>query len=543
MAGPTRILPSLNSIESFSSDFAEIDEWLSSLKSGKVLSTASNENSKLNSEIHLAITNEPLDYLTSICDQLFPLYRDVQHRPFILQFLPSLIIVYYDVLYHHLPKSADASIKDVCTTIDTFLVGLYNLSVVEHSQNARPHEFRIPNLTQPSIYHIPNSDYYAPTPLTQHAVSKHEKKCERVHLQSFTPLDTVNATTREQILWFLLIQYGMNVSLMDVYSQQAYFQMSNKLLGQGFSFNDDVIQMSTNSSIPLGRRIHVSSRVMSEILGTLCYFKANSKVNGAAECMRLLKHRAEYELYADVILMTESMGYLHEFETQRPEKQDSIGIEIELPPTVDMVRQKRTATTARSMKNRQRSHKHHQPTEAVIVENDLPNDTIEHLNFVPVPSDATATNLTPPTRHRQRSILDVLGDNSPTNESVLTDDKSDVLPVVVTDNDKMSNISSPMESPGTSASTGVTSSPSPTSRRQYRPLSLTSTQTYFKTLQQQPRASSPNSQHVQTVLHYESDTPMSRTSSMKRGERRETVATVRFVGTDENRTNTEETYL
>lgn len=67
--------------------------------------------------------------------------------------------------------------------------------------------------------------------------------------------------------------------------------------------------------------------------------------------------------------MTESMGYLHEFETQRPEKQDSIGIEIELPPTVDMVRQKRTATTARSMKNRQRSHKHHQPTEAGTLSN------------------------------------------------------------------------------------------------------------------------------------------------------------------------------
>jgi hypothetical protein len=59
--------------------------------------------------------------------------------------------------------------------------------------------------------------------------------------------------------------------------------------------------------------------------------------------------------------MTESMSYLHEFETQRPEQQDTIGIEIELPPTIDMVRQKRTATTTRSMKNRQRSHKpHHQ---------------------------------------------------------------------------------------------------------------------------------------------------------------------------------------
>ncbi len=57
--------------------------------------------------------------------------------------------------------------------------------------------------------------------------------------------------------------------------------------------------------------------------------------------------------------MTESLSYLHEFESQRREQQDTIGIEIELPPTIDMVKQKRSATTTRSIKNRQRSHKHH----------------------------------------------------------------------------------------------------------------------------------------------------------------------------------------
>jgi hypothetical protein len=111
------------------------------------------------------------------------------------------------------------------------------------------------------------------------------------------------------------------------------------------------------------------------------FLRANSTGKEASECMHLLKQRAEYEMYADVILvrisifhfimyfiyfflqMTESMGYLHEFETQRPEQQDIIGIEIELPPTIDMVKQKRTATTARSIKNRHRSHKHHHQNE------------------------------------------------------------------------------------------------------------------------------------------------------------------------------------
>lgn len=60
--------------------------------------------------------------------------------------------------------------------------------------------------------------------------------------------------------------------------------------------------------------------------------------------------------------MTESMGYLHEFEAKRLEQSDTMGIEIELPPTMDMVKQKRTATTTRSMKNRQRSKKQNETT-------------------------------------------------------------------------------------------------------------------------------------------------------------------------------------
>jgi hypothetical protein len=71
-------------------------------------------------------------------------------------------------------------------------------------------------------------------------------------------------------------------------------------------------------------------------------------------------------MYADVILMTESMGYLHELDNhQRFERQDTIGIEIELAPTIDVVRQKRTATTTRSIKNRQRSSKQNDNTPGI----------------------------------------------------------------------------------------------------------------------------------------------------------------------------------
>ncbi|CAF1049157.1 unnamed protein product [Adineta ricciae] len=552
MSTPSQTSDSLYSKESFSSNFLEIDNWIELYKDEKASdSSTANFKPTLSAEIHLAITTESSEvcingsrYASSLCEHLFTLYRNVQQRSFVLQFLPSFIIAYYDALYHNNPQPTNGITKDVCSTIDTFLVGLYNLSVLDDGYNDKVHEFRIPNLTIPSIYHTPNPDHYAPTPLTQHAISKHEKKREVVRLHTFVPFDTVNATTREQILWFLLIQYGANVSAMDSYSRQAYFKMAKKLLSQGFSFDEkNFTKVHTSSPLPsTGRRIPVSSRMMSEILGTLSYFKANAIDRDAAECMRLVKKRAEYEMYADVILMTESMSYLHEFETQRPETQDTIGIEIELPPTIDMVKQKRSATTTRSMKNRHRPHRTHQPHETAIIENDTSNETIEHLNFVPVPSNADPATLTPPTSHRHKSILDVLDENSPTTDFIRSNSNNASISGEQQNADDINSMNDSRKSNISSSIGPATSSASPSSPRHYKPKSLTSTQTYFSTIQQ--RASSPNMQHVRTIVHQsETDLPQSRTSSMKHSDKKEMFTTVRFVCNNENQDNATETYL
>lgn len=55
--------------------------------------------------------------------------------------------------------------------------------------------------------------------------------------------------------------------------------------------------------------------------------------------------------------MTESLQCLHEFDSQHPDQQGGIGINVEIPPTIDMVQQKRTATTTRSIRHRQQSIK------------------------------------------------------------------------------------------------------------------------------------------------------------------------------------------
>jgi len=103
-------------------------------------------------------------------------------------------------------------------------------------------------------------------------------------------------------------------------------------------------------------------------------------------------------------------------------------------------------------------------------------------------------------------------------------------------NDRKTNISSSI---GPAAS-----SPSPSSLRHYKPMSLASTQTYFKTIQQQQQhSSSPNIQNVQTIIQHDNDLPKPRTSSMKHGEKKDIIASVRFVGKDENGRKAEKKYL
>jgi hypothetical protein len=73
---------------------------------------------------------------------------------------------------------------------------------------------------------------------------------------------------------------------------------------------------------------------------------------------------------------------------------------------------------------------------------------------------------------------------------------------------------------------------------------LTSTQAYFKTIQRQQRSSSPNIQNVQTIIHDDDDDDDVHRSSMKHGgEKKEVIASVRFIGKDENGRKLEETYL
>lgn len=188
-----------------------------------------------------------------------------------------------------------------------------------------------------------------------------------------------------------------------------------------------------------------------------------------------------------------------------------------------------------------------------IVENDLPNDTVEHLTFVPVPSNAISTAVMLQDSHDNKtthiessstteSLRSSNRNTSSSSEqqldSITSDHNIDVTSPML--NDKKTNVSSTIGL--------IQSSSSPSSTRNYKPMSLTSTQTYFKTIQEKQRLSSPNIQNVQTIICNDKDDENDHasqlgTSNVKYGEKKDTIAAVRFIGTNKNGTNAKETYL
>jgi len=131
-------------------------------------------------------------------------------------------------------------------------------------------------------------------------------------------------------------------------------------------------------------------------------------------------------------------------------------------------------------------------------------------------------------QQQQRSLLNIVDENSTDNQRIQSS------PII---DEARSNISSSIGP--------VASTPSPTSIR--KPVSLTSTKAYFTNIQQY--SSSPILQ-VKTIIHNDDEyedkesikiSTRPRTSSLKHGDKRDMIATVRF--TDENGTNIEETYL
>lgn len=82
-----------------------------------------------------------------VCTQLFNFHRSGEEelQRFTLQFIPTLVLLYLENVTH-----GDRALS---RSIETLLIGVYNLEIIDKSGQPKVFSFRIPSIAQASIYH------------------------------------------------------------------------------------------------------------------------------------------------------------------------------------------------------------------------------------------------------------------------------------------------------------------------------------------------------------------------------------------------------
>ncbi|XP_047112382.1 hyccin isoform X2 [Schistocerca piceifrons] len=268
-----------------------------------------------------------------VCSQLFELYRSKQPdlQRFTLQFLPTLIFVYLNSVAHGDKKS--------CRSVETLLLGLYNLEVVDESGQPKIISFRLPSLAQGSIYHEPMSL----APLTESALRRWEEcNTKPVQWGPMPQVETLNAQNRLKVMTALLFLYNQQLSLASKSALEYLSKVCSKIVTQGFSKPGHHQRSSygsdSSSLVPrLLPRIPVSSQFLLELLHGAYFSLFNGAAAAAQAALDDLHSRACFEGYPEVVLATNAVRNSLQVNTSGQPTDGPMGISVALTPATTTV--------------------------------------------------------------------------------------------------------------------------------------------------------------------------------------------------------------
>ncbi|KAM0734432.1 Hyccin [Formica fusca] len=324
-----------------------INEWLADCKdvSPSELHTFANTLSQDNEIVRALyiLLEERTKYselMDTVCNQLYNFYRsrEIELQRFTLQFLPTLIYIY-------LNSAAHGDIKS-CRSLETLLIGLYNLEVVDKSGQQKAISFRLPSLAMLSIYHEPAS--LAPASLTESAVRRFEECNSK--LVSWGPLqqvETLNAQNRLKVMTALLFIYNQQLGYINKFALEQLCKVATKLVTQGFmkpGHHQRSSYGSESSFVPrLLPRIPVSSQFLLEFLHAVYFAMYNECWYIGNQAIEDIHNRACYEAYPNVMLVTNAVRNSASSGASGQPSDGPIGISVALSPATA------TPTVSKSM--------------------------------------------------------------------------------------------------------------------------------------------------------------------------------------------------
>ncbi|XP_071451978.1 hyccin 2 [Hetaerina americana] len=331
-------LKKMKNAESFDSGNVEtiVSEWIKDWEGvgdGEEHSHAENlahDNHTANA-IHTLLLEERSKFpalVHDVCAHLLVFYRSKEPplKTFTLQFIPTLIYVYLNAVAHDDHKG----VRDV----ETLLIALYNLEVLDENGKPKILHFRIPSLAQASIYHEPMS--LAPASLTMSALQRLEEvECGRGGgWGPLPPLHGPLTTSRRLPLISSLLTIAFSPSLSSLSPPACHnaCRIASRLVTQGFGGNSGTRSQQhpqTHTCLP---RIPTSPKLLLEMLHYVYFSMFNGQSHVAMQALEDIHQRACYECYADVILVTSAIRNSLKVNPSGQPSDGPMGISVALSP-------------------------------------------------------------------------------------------------------------------------------------------------------------------------------------------------------------------
>ncbi|XP_017772458.1 PREDICTED: hyccin [Nicrophorus vespilloides] len=234
-----------------------------------------------------------------ICQQLFAFYRSGESglKKFAMQYIPHLVLLH---LAH----------RKTYPSIETLIVSLYNLEVVDSKGQPRIKSFRVPSLAQSSMYH--DSSNLDPAFLAENSLRRWEEcNTKLVNWGPLPQVEALNAQNRQRVVTALVFLFNQQIASFNLQGIEYICRAISRIVSQGFQVTGG-IRTSVDSdsfNISMMPRILVSSQLLLELLH-IVYHALERDVSGAAQTLHDVTQRATYETYTDVLLAAHAITNL-----------------------------------------------------------------------------------------------------------------------------------------------------------------------------------------------------------------------------------------
>lgn len=343
-----------------------VKEWLSEYKGlskEEIHSYAASvrHNGELVSSLNsLFEENSDSEILDPVCHQLFEFYRSEEKelQRFSLELVPSLIWLYLSLI-----SKGD---KSKCGGVEAFLLAVYNLETCSADGKPKELSLHIPTFAQHSIYHEPIN--LSSTPLTELALSRYNDEALVCQVGPYPQYEAINGQNRHSILSYLLECYHGDIGNLSSRSHRVFCKMCSRIVTTGFSNliqhdddSPDIFDKTASLTEALRRtsisgemcpRIAVSPTLLIDMLSCIYYIMFNGQAEVGAQAVADIHYRASFELYPDVLLVTNAIRNSLRDSASGQSEDGPIGIGLALSPASSSYTLSKTAITNASFRTR-----------------------------------------------------------------------------------------------------------------------------------------------------------------------------------------------